>query len=319
MLNFSRPLAVTTLVLLFSGCSSSESKGGDATGGQSGGGGQGGAAAAGGQGGAAGCDPAKLSKDQVCLTDVSGEVMDQADKPVADLDISVCGEVCFFGKTDAQGKFSVSVQAPVVPKDYSTLVHGRPHRASFYYPLPLDAKDNVAVGNLRVIDLPKSGPALTVKSDKLGAPAQSVSSGEVTLSVAQGVEVKLDVEDLVDAAGKQFRAQKIDSKFMSDFADASLKLAGLYALTPFEASIRKEGTSDKAIAQLSFENTLGIKADAKVEFLALGSYLFADWVAPARFSVVATGSVSKDGKTITMDPGSGLNYLTWVGIREKSQ
>jgi hypothetical protein len=37
---------------------------------------------------------------------------------------------------------------------------------------------------------------------------------------------------------------------------------------------------------------------------------------PAVFHPVATGSVSADGTTITMDTGEGLELLTWVAIVE---
>jgi hypothetical protein len=58
-----------------------------------------------------------------------------------------------------------------------------------------------------------------------------------------------------------------------------------------------------------------LAAAAPVEILALGSYTFPDWITPAAFEVVATGSVSSDGTRIEMDAGEGVPHLTWLAIR----
>jgi hypothetical protein len=130
--------------------------------------------------------------------------------------------------------------------------------------------------------------------------------------------VKLDVEDVAsDALGRQFRALSIPAAQRDAFADPKLSVTALWALTPFEAAIVDEATLAPALARLTAENTLGLPADTPVEWLALGSYLFADWVKPARFEVVATGKVSSDGARVEMDAGQGVRYLTWLGVRKK--
>lgn len=311
----SRASLVLFLCLLGCGNDSKES--------DSNGGGSGGTAGAATDAGAdalgqGGCndDPRFRPPGGVCLEHVSGTVVDGTGAPVSALSVSVCGAVCYYGESDATGAFNVEVLAHVIPKDYSTLPHGRPDRTSFYYQLPLDAEGSITVGELRVLELPPTGPSLVVKSDKQGAPAQTVSSGAITMNVPDGVSVKLDVEDIaLGADGKMFRALTIPADQRDHFAPATLGLVALYALTPFEVAFVDAATSDSALVQLELDNEAALPADSKVEFLGLGSYLFPTWVPPAEFQVVATGTVSADGLRLAMDGGQGIPHLTWLGVR----
>lgn len=261
-------------------------------------------------------DPSTRPPGGVCLEHVSGKVVDSTGSPVMGLIVSVCGPVCYYGESDATGGFDVAVQAHLIAKDYSTLPHGRPDRTSFYYQLPSNAKDSIDVGELRVLELPPTGPALVVKSDKQGAPAQTVTSGAVTLNVLDGTSVKLDVEDVaLQAEGHMFRALTIPAEHRDHFASPTLGLVSLYAFTPFEAAFVDAATSDSALVQLEIDNEAALPADSSVEFLGLGSYLFPTFVAPAQFAVVATGKVSSDGTKLVMDSGQGIRYLTWLGVR----
>jgi hypothetical protein len=308
------------LGLALAGCGSESSPASPSGGaaGQAGAGGQAGGAGSGGSAGQAPCseDPSTLPAGATCVLDVKGRLVNATGAPIAALSTSVCGSVCFYGESDATGAFSVSLGAQVVPSAYSTLPHGRPDRTSSYFPLPEPAPAHIDMGDLLVLDLPASGPLLTVKTDKLGAPAQSVTSNGVTFDVPAGVAIKLDVEDLaLGDAGKQFRALPIDAGVRDQFADPKLGLIALYALTPFEAAMQDETTGAEATASLSLPNSSGLSAGTKVEFLALGSYLFPGWVAPAAYEVVATGSVSSDGSRLEMDAGQGVRYVTWIGAR----
>ncbi len=178
--------------------------------------------------------------------------------------------------------------------------------------------ESVEVGDLPLLDLPPSGPSLVVWHEKQGAPAQTVTSGELTLEIGAGTQVKLDVEDVaLGDEGKQFRALGIPAAKRPAFAGEALGLGALWALTPFEAAVIDEQSGSPALARISADNTLGLPADTAVEWLALGSYLFADWVKPAAFEVVASGKVSTDGTRIEMDAGQGVRYLTWLGVRKK--
>jgi len=292
---------------------SSDATGGGAGVGSGGGGGKG-------TGGSAGKAP--CSEDHgpnaTCVMQVEGRTVDASGAPLAAISTSVCGSICWYGESDASGAFSVVIGENIVPTEFSTLPHGRPGRTSFYFALPTVTSTSVQVGDLTMLDLPASGPTLTVWHEKQGAPAQTVSSGGLTLEVAAGTQVKLDVEDVaLDALGKQLRVLPVPAGVRDAFADPKLALVALWALSPFEAAIIDAATGEPALARVSVENTLGLPSGAAVEWLALGSYLFPDWVKPATFEVVATGKVSADGTRVEMDAGQGVRYLTWLGARKK--
>lgn len=296
---------------------------GDAAGSAGGASGAGGAGATGGQGGGAGqapCneEPASIPSGAQCVRQVRGTVIDDDGNGVAALAVSVCGPVCFYGSTDSSGAFDVEVGAHIVGEAFSTLPHGRPNRTSFYFALPVWNGDVVQMGALRVLDLPASGSPLVVATDQQGAPAQSGSSNGATLVVPAGVSVKLDVEDVAQGdLGKQFRALEVPAARRSDFVDPKLGIESLWAFSPFEAAFVSEATGAEAKVSLSLANSPGFPPGTKVELLALGSYLFPSWVAPAAFDAVATATVSADGARIEMDPGQGIGYLTWLGVRQK--
>ena len=165
--------------------------------------------------------------------------------------------------------------------------------------------------------MPLEGPTLVVKSDRTGAPAQTVTNGEVTLDVPAGILVELDVEDVLAAeVGKRFRVLAVPAAQRAAFAKPELGLRALYALSPFESSFIRESDESLALARLSFANAAGFAPGAAVEVLALGTYLYPEWVHPAAFERVATAKVTADGTRIEMDPEQGVAHLTWIGLRE---
>jgi len=302
------------------GTPSGGSGGGSGASGSGGGGGSAGAGTGGGDAGTECPDPAQLGAGEVCLQAVEGRVTDSSGTPVPEVLTTVCGSrQCNPGVTGSDGRFRVEVGFALALRDYSTLPHGRPNRTSFYFQLPLDAAGPVVqVGDLPMLDLPATGPLLVVKTDNAGAPAQSVTSGDVTFEVAEGVRVLLDVEDVVDGEnGKMFRALDVPQERRDTFIDPGIGAFALYAFTPFEAGFDVEATGVSATARLSFANRTGLAAGSAVEVLALGTYQYLDWVTPAAFEPVAAATVTADGTRIELDSGEGLRYLTWVALRAK--
>jgi len=259
----------------------------------------------------------------VCITGVRGRAIDENGAPVGTNQlVSACGTVqCNPGFTDPTGAFSIPVGFHIVPGSYSVQVHKRVDFTAFYYALPSGAKGPVIeMGNLRSLPMPATGPELAV--DRAGVPAQSVTSGDVTLDVPGGIYVRLDVEsnlaeNTTPGTGRAFRALKIPAQFMKEFADPSLGFSAMYAFEPFECSFENAGVPDVPVnVRLSFANSASIAAGAAVDVAALGTYIYPDWIPPAAFTKVANAHVSADGSHIDMDAGEGLPYLTWVALRK---
>lgn len=284
-------------------------------------GGSGGADPSGGSGGAFGGDMPQPctedsppeSGDKVCLVAVEGRAVDEAGDPIVDELASVCGPVCYSGTTDASGNFEVPVGQYVNLEQYSISVHGRPYRAVFYGRLPEPAGETTLdVGEQLSLDLPENGAPFI----REGGEEQVLESGGVTLTVPAEVELRLDVEDLVLAEeGAQFRARAVPEAEYERFGAGDLGAFAVYAFGPFEAWFREIETRTQVGAVLTFPNTADLAAGTAVEVLALGSYLYVDWVTPAEFAVVATATVSADGQQIELDAGEGIEYLTWVALR----
>ena len=144
----------------------------------------------------------------VCVATVSGRFVDLNGTPAHDgFGVSVCGFVCINGETDADGYFSVDIGRYLVLSEFSTLPHGRPLLAGYYFPLPDTAdSSDIDVGQLAYVPLPESGAAL----DLLGTTEQQLESEGVRLVLAAGTQTKLAFEDLLEGElGAQFRAVEV--------------------------------------------------------------------------------------------------------------
>lgn len=255
-----------------------------------------------------GCnDPVALRPDGgVCVRTVSGQVVDEAGAPLGDLVVSVCSGTCYLGKSAADGTFSVEVASHIRTDRFAVEVHGRPDHTSSYVRLPpLNGDTMTFAAPLLALRLPASGP--TIKTD---GSAQTVTAGDVTLQIAAGTNVTINVEDLLGgASGSQFRPLKVANPTQLSFIDATAVPDALYAFSPFEILFSVK-------TPLSFANTAGLPANAAVDIQAMGGLLGS--LPPAgNFTTVALAHVSADGTTITMDPGEGVKSLTWMALKKK--
>jgi hypothetical protein len=312
-------MAGAAAALVSMACAGDEPSG--ATGAASSTGTGGGAAGAGGSSGGCTDDPSDAPEGAVCIASVRGRFVDESEQPLADLVVSVCGSIeCSPGQTTGDGTFSVEVGHHIRPEDYSTLAHARElEKTAFYFRLPIDASGPVVeVGDLQLLQMPAGGSTLIVDTDMMGAPAQTVTESGVTLAVEDGTAINLGFDDaLLGPEGKAFKVLEISADKHDQYIDPALGAEVLYALYPFESRFRLAvDPAELASATLSFPNDAGWPAGTEIEILALGSYIFPDWVTPATFEVVARGAVSSDGMTITMHDGEGVPYLTWFALRE---
>lgn len=266
--------------------------------------GQSGAAQAGagsasaGQGGAAGaaCEPGP----GVCVQEVTGVVVDTAGAPVGSKVVTVCGQGCFVGTTDALGSFRVPVGAPLEPETYALFVHGRPTHASVYRRLPALTDRIVFPYSVIIPELPSTGPSLPDD----GAEASQLTSGALTLGIAAGTTFELDIDDLADEQqGRLLRVAAVEPG-QSPFAPGVLVAM---ALAPFGARLSQP-------ASIAIAGVSGLTEGQQVEFLALDDELLSDQGNLAGLlRVVATGQV-KDGVLVS-DVGQGLDRLTWLAAR----
>ncbi len=239
-----------------------------------------------------------------CVMRVRGRAVDLAGAPFGNGVITYCGAICFATNADATGNFSLDVGTFIDPSVYSLLVHGRPDHASLYVPSPAPVDGVVTLAEPvavpRYVDM---GP--TLPSNTAGG---TFTAGDVTLTVAPGTALEFDVEDaLLGALGQQMRAVYVPMAQAPRFArDAGL--AAVWALAPFNL------LADRPIA-VRVANRAGLAPNAAVDFVVLGQEIVRAPPTAGQAIVAATGHVTADGMFVTTDPGTGISFVTWLGIR----
>jgi hypothetical protein len=133
--------------------------------------------------------------------------------------------------------------------------------------------------------------------------AQTLTSGDLTITIAAGTMVLFDVEDFGVAHGHDLRVQKVTKPM--PFVDGALD--AVYAISPFETGF------DHKIS-LSLANSSAIPANAAVEIQTMHG-LINDTPPAGHLFHAANAHVSADGKTITTDPGEGVTELTWLTLK----
>jgi hypothetical protein len=260
------------------------------------------------------------TEGSVCVSQVTGRVVDELGGPVPDLDVTVCGPNCFRGTTSDNGSFAIDVNHFLLISDYSVQAHGSPHATTFYHHLPSTGLEGpLDVGVLRVLSLPSDGDVLVTKLDLNGseAPPQTVASGGVTLSVEAKTVVRLAVGDaLLGREGARFRAAELETGQIEEFSPELLG-ARVFALGPFEADFSSD-EADGPEVSLLVENRENWPPGSEVEVFSLGTYLDPEWLTPSQFERIGTAMISSDGETIDFPSSAqspGLRYLTWIAFR----
>jgi hypothetical protein len=251
--------------------------------------------------------PAGQSSSATCVLEVDGTVTNLDGLPFAAAPVSVCSEVCFFGKSDSAGNFTVKVGMRVDLGTFAAHVDGRPDGTDLFVPLSSASAGSVRLDTLVVPDLGSAGPSLPPD----GAPGSSIASGPVTLVVADGTQFTLTIGDIsLGDKGRVFRVADVPM----DRAPLAARQAGLVALvamSPF-------GTTASKPLGVALTNTAGLAAGAAVELLALDDNVGSSPPTAGTFRVVATGHVSVDGSSITTDAAAGIAELTWLGVRPRA-
>ena len=239
-----------------------------------------------------------------CVLSVRGRAADTTGAVYGGGVVTYCSATCYATNADATGAFTVPVGDFIDTSVYSLLIHGRPDHASVYVRSP-SAVDGVVtmpepVAVPRYADV---GPVLPETT-----AGGTFTAGDVTLTVAAGTTLEFDLEDaLLGELGKRLRVAYVPMAQAPAFAREA-NLSAVWALGPFNL------LADHPVA-VRVANRAGLAANTAVEFVALGNDILSEPPTAGRPIVAATGHVSADGMFVTTDPGMGISYLTWVGVR----
>jgi hypothetical protein len=240
-----------------------------------------------------------------CVLDVSGTIVDELGQPLQMILVSVCADACYFGRSGTDGRFTAELKDKIAVDQFALLLHGRPDRASYYTKLPAPVSDHIAFAKPLVLPkIPDTGPA--IKTDK---SAQTVTAGDVTLIIAAGTDVQLDVEDFADLPrGGQLRPLRLMNPSSWPFVDAANVPDLLYALSPFEVLFVPK-------AKLSFANVASWPQGTAVDVLAQRSLI--GGTPPAGPLERVAGAHVSASNTIDLDSGEGIGGMTLIGLKRK--
>jgi hypothetical protein len=235
------------------------------------------------------------------FSELRAQVVDIDRRGVANVLAQACGmNICLFGETDDAG-FILHQRSPPTELRRAAFKYGDGLKyAQFAYVLPeTDAHD---LGQQATIALPSTTGA------KPFEPGTTVSSGGVTLGLADELVTKIDFLSYPEERQHRFVAAEIPNEVwpLAVPEDAGLEL--LFALGPLKTEFCPR-------ARITVPNSLDWETGTEVEFLLhvtdtanhFGRY--GDW------GVVGRGEVDEGGEGISSSDQSGIPQLGVIGIR----
>ncbi len=249
-----------------------------------------------------------------CVLEAKGSVEDLAGTPLSNLVMTFCGGQCYGTQSDKNGAYAIPIGTFLPTEDYALHADGRPDYAVDYLRFTAD-EPSVISATMRLPALPPS----TVQLPPDGAPASSVTVGDLTLSIADGTMFDLDIEDYGTTAGRTLRVVSVPLANAPSYATQA-KVDAIYAIAPSSAKSRPavDGGAQLLVKMgVTLKNSAGLPASAAVDFLVLGDDYSSIPPNVGVLAVAASGHVSADGQTIQTDPGEGISELTWLGVRRK--
>jgi hypothetical protein len=215
----------------------------------------------------------------------------------------VCGfDLCLFGEIDEAANVAVAA-AQVTPITSPAFKYGMGlEYAQFVYRLPDEPA--VTLGSVATVRLPAVGSGEPLLAGK------SARSGDVSVELAAGTRIKLDMLTFSAPEELLFRAARVPLELELPALDRALGLELLVATTPVNTTFCPP-------AKLSIGNALGWPAGSRVELFVHGVELAQRWAPYGGWSKVSEGAVSSDGARIETDPDGGIPTLSIFGIRRK--
>jgi hypothetical protein len=251
-----------------------------------------------------------------CVLGAKGKVEDLSGAPLDKLAMTFCGGQCWGTTSGRDGAYEIAIGTFLPTEDYAVHADGRPDHAVDYLRLTANEPSVISV-TMHLPTLPPSNVPLPPD----GAPASSVTVGDLTLLIADGTYFDLDVEDFGIAPRRMLRVASVPLASAPGYA-AQANVDAIYALAPSGAYARpdlKVGEQATVKMGVSLKNSAQLPASAAVDFMVLGDNYASTPPTVGLLAVAASGHVSADGQTIATDPGEGISELTWLAVRRKGK
>jgi hypothetical protein len=240
-----------------------------------------------------------------CVLEATGNIEDLSGAPLDKIVMTLCGSQCYGTQSSANGAYVIAPVGAYLPtQNYAIHADGRPDHAVDYFRLTAN-EPSVITTTMRLPALPPSSVLLPPD----GAPASSVTVGDLTLVIADGTTFDLDIEDFSNGdAGRALRVAAVPLASAPSYATAA-NVDAIYALAP-------SGAVPSVKMGVVLKNGAALPASAAVDLLVLGDDYFSTPPNVGTLAVAAAAHVSADGQTIQTDPGEGIAKITWLAVRK---
>lgn len=234
--------------------------------------------------------------DSIVVGTVTGQVIDERGEPTSAGLIQVCGkDLCINARVGDDGKVAEQVDQPM---DAPALKIGD-GLAWSKLAFPLEEGDS-DLGTLSTSRLPDFADGVPF------VPGTEVTSGGVTLELAEGAGIEVDFLTYETEAEQTFRAaplpegalEKLDADFVMGFG-----------LAPVETRLCPS-------PGLRLENNAGLEPGTAVELYLQGFDVLEGFAPYGGWRLVGEGTVSEDGASLVFPEGPPV--LTTIAVKVKS-
>ena len=237
---------------------------------------------------------------------VRGRVLDLADAPIADDQVSLCGAFCLGARTRSDGRFTVRADScfprtAEYPHGVAFSFHGLGYHAGVTLDLnPDDAAD------LDAVDVPTVHAPSMLESRWVPVARQGEADQKLTLPEGFSLDIAAGSLSLPFGALERVSAARVDGAQLPLVHGGGAMPRSLFALTPDDAIF-------SAPAPLVLPNDQALAPDSVVEIVMIGGPATARFAPIGGLGVVDHGRVAADGRTVSAD--HGIPFLGWVGYR----
>lgn len=229
------------------------------------------------------------------LGTISGHLVDEQGEPTSAGLVQICGkDICHNADVGSSGKLAYTVDetldAPACKWgdgfDWAKLA------------LPLGSGDT-DLGTLTAVRLPDYADSPPLKA------GTRVSSGGVTLTLAEDARVEIDALDYETPEQRGFRAAALSGQALEQLGQ-DFEIG--FALSPLETQICPSPA-------LRLDNLTSLEPGTELELYLLGLDVKEEWAPYGQWLKVGEGVVSDDGQTL--DFPDGVPVLTAIGVKVK--
>lgn len=253
---------------------------------------------------------ARCEVGEYYLGAVTGALHDEADRPLAGANVTVCGTTCFAGQTGRDGRFEVRVEQCF--SGSSEYAHGAAfsHEGLGRYAdlfVDINPQDLSAMGTvrferpLRAISLARGG----------AAPPGARADAPVTMVDGLGFALRFTPSSVsfpLSADDETVRAVRVPVALLPPYEGRPPVVA--YAISPAGAELSTP-------ARVEFPNLTGLRPRATVDIVAVGNHSSYGRPPVGVLERVDVGYVSDDGLRVIA--ANGLRFFGTVGYREASR